>query len=324
MLRKWRIEQACLCLCLLPVVVGCGADSGDADLKSAAPERVVETAGAPRALAPSSQGVVWLERSGTELRIVAWEAGSRWTVLDDPSWGTLATPLVSGDQVYFTTTELSDSGDYVARLHRVPLAGGNPEVVYEALGTNPTIAQNSASVIWCSDDGIVALPKSGGPGTQLASLSSKSCRALAADDASVIFSSADELVSVPVAGGETKTLGGAVDEIALDADNVYFERDGVFSIPRGGGSPEALEPIGASIAVDSGFLYFEAPAPLDAYKQLASTINRVATDGGATRELVSGVVDSEHEMGGSLVYDPTPNGDYVYFSTLWGIYRIPR
>ena len=191
---------------------------------------------------------------------------------------------------------------------RVPLGGGDPEVVLPPLASSVTEITLDATTVWLttSGDGVWSVPKAGGQPTQL--VTEGTFGAIAVDDTTVYAAGylpsassqgSFDLYAIPKAGGDPVGLthGETIHGLALDSWNVYClavrpaDSQGVFlSVPKLGGAAVELGMAQGSVSLDRhrpGMLLHEGAL----YYVFASEIRRLSVAGGAFAVVVDGLYD---------------------------------
>ena len=163
---------------------------------------------------------------------------------------------VDRDHVYF----VAGGG---AELSRVPLAGGNPEPLYQVASDPASFAMIDALVVGANDIVFViddydtatsaqtrtlyALAKAGGTPRMLASSQdSRAFLGVTIDGESVYFTSFTSLVRVPLAGGQTQFVGESPESVQYWAFSptvvgdriVWAESSSLFAIGKSSSSRE--------------------------------------------------------------------------------------
>ena len=157
---------------------------------------------------------------------------------------------VEGDTQYDPTA---------GKVHRVPAAGGPPQLLAEGLAHPWAIETDAAFAYWCDFHG-------------------------------------SSVARVPKAGGVSEVLNAELNRpsgLALDGTHAYLETDdGIFRVPLAGGDAERVSSvISRGLAVDGTHVYWTTHA-YDEPGYAPGTLLRTQKDGTGPVEAVAGITDA--------------------------------
>lgn len=257
-----------------------------------APQILVDNLTSPYDLAIDSDAIYWIENrvSGGALRKVQKSGGTVVTLS-----ASLAEPtsvIVDSNYAYVLERNNGSNG----MIHRIPLAGGVPDLVVSGLnGVSNYLIQAGNNLYWSDyilgTGGVIKMAPKGANVTSSIVAQGNGLlnyqNAIDTDGSYLyIRNDSNQILRFPVGGGSASVLGPTgtttfLNAIRVSAGIIYFAGDTMIgSLPFNGGAMNTVLPVAngpRALAVDNGYVYFiDSTSP-------GGNVRRVSIGGGQVK-----------------------------------------